>query len=159
MLGEDASGESVENMLSRLSKMVPKTEHAYIQTVVELLPQTWVFDLIIGEDEQRETAIDHIYLELGSMGFMWDNLDEAEDWLVNRLRSGNAKPQDYINYGHCCFLKGDKMMAYENYLEAKRLCKNTRNFFDLFRPDRKMLVEKGIPLEQVYLMEDHLLKA
>ena len=159
MLGEDASGESVENMLSRLSKMVPKTEHAYIQTVVELLPQTWVFDLIIGEDEQRETAIDHIYLELGSMGFMWDNLDEAEDWLVNRLRSGNAKPQDYINYAHCCFLKGDKMMAFENYLEAKRLCKSTRTFFDLFRPDRKMLVEKGIPLEQVYLMEDHLLKA
>ena len=159
MLGEDTSGESVENMLSRLSKMVPKTEHAYMQTVVELLPQTWVFDLIIGEDEQREIAIDHIYLELGSMGFMWDNLDEAEDWLVNRLRSGSAKPQDYINYAHCCFLKGDKMMAFENYLEAKRLCKNTRTFFDLFRPDRKMLVEKGIPLEQVYLMEDHLLKA
>ena len=50
-------------------------------------------------------------------------------------------------------------MAFENYLEAKRQCKSTRTFFDLFRPDRKMLVEKGIPLEQVYLMEDHLLKA
>ena len=51
------------------------------------------------------------------------------------------------------------MMAFENYLEAKRLCKGTRAFFDLFRPDRKILVDKGVPLEQVYLMEDHLLKA
>ena len=159
VLGEDASEQSVENLLSRLSKLIPKTENEYIQTIVELLPETWVFDLIIGEDEQREVIIDHLYLELGYMGFMWDNLDEAEDWLVDRLRSGLAKPRDYVNYAHCCFLKGDRMMAFENYLEAKRQCKSTRAFFDLFRPDRKMLVEKGIPLEQVYLMEDHLLKA
>ena len=159
VLGEDASEQSVENLLSRLSKLIPKTENEYIQTIVELLPETWVFDLIIGEDEQREVVIDHLYLELGYMGFMWDNLDEAEDWLVDRLRSGLAKPRDYVNYAHCCFLKGDRMMAFENYLEAKRQCKSTRAFFDLFRPDRKILVEKGIPLEQVYLMEDHLLKA
>ena len=159
VLGEEVSGESVEDMLSKLSKLIPKTENAYIQTVVELLPQTWVFDVIIGEDDQRGIAMDRLYLELGSMGFMWDNLDEAEEWLVERLRSGKAKPKDYINYGHCCFLKGDKMMAYENYLEAKRQCNSVRTFFDLFRPDRKMLVEKGIPLEQVYLMEDHLIKA
>ena len=159
VLGEDASEQSVENLLSRLSKLIPKTENEYIQTIVELLPETWVFDLIIGEDEQREVVIDQLYLELGYMGFMWDNLDEAEEWLVDRLRSGLAKPRDYVNYAHCCFLKGDRMMAFENYLEAKRQCKSTRAFFDLFRPDRKMLVEKGIPLEQVYLMEDHLLKA
>ena len=159
VLGEDASEQSVEDLLSRLSKLIPKTENAYIQTIVELLPETWVFDLIIGEDEQREVVIDQLYLELGYMGFMWDNIDEAEEWLVNRLRSGLAKPKDYLNYGHCCFLKGDRMMAFENYLEAKRLCKGTRAFFDLFRPDRKILVDKGVPLEQVYLMEDHLLKA
>lgn len=159
VLGEDASEQSVEDLLSRLSKLIPKTENAYIQTIVELLPETWVFDLIIGEDEQREVVIDHLYLELGYMGFMWDNIDEAEEWLVDRLRSGLAKPKDYLNYGHCCFLKGDRMMAFENYLEAKRLCKGTRAFFDIFRPDRKILADKGIPLEQIYLMEDHLLKA
>ena len=159
VLGEDASEQSVEDLLSRLSKLIPKTENAYIQTIVELLPETWVFDLIVGEDEQREVVIDHLYLELGYMGFMWDNIDEAEEWLVDRLRSGLAKPKDYLNYGHCCFLKGDRMMAFENYLEAKRLCKGTRAFFDIFRPDRKILADKGIPLEQIYLMEDHLLKA
>lgn len=159
VLGSEGAEGNIEDMLSKLSKLVPKTEHAYIQTIVELLPETWVFDVIIGEDEQRAVTMDYLYLELGSMGFMWDCLDEAEEWLLERLRSGKAKPQDYINYAHCCFLKGDKMMAFENYLEAKRQCKSTRTFFDLFRPDRKMLVEKGIPLEQVYLMEDHLLKA
>ena len=159
ILGEEFSAEDMEKSIERLGKLMPKTEHAYIEAIVEMLPDTWVFDVIVGEDEQRAVRVDRLYLELGSMCFMWDNLDEAEKWLINRLRSGVAKPQDYINYGHCCFLKGDKMMAFENYLEGKRLCKSTRDFFDLFRPDRKILVEKGIPLEQVYLMEDHLLKA
>ena len=159
ILGEEFSAEDMEKSMDRLSKLMPKTEHAYIEAIVEMLPDTWVFDVIVGEDEQRAVRVDRLYLELGSMCFMWDNLEEAEKWLIDRLRSGVAKPQDYINYGHCCFLKGDKMMAFENYLEGKRLCKSTRDFFDLFRPDRKILVEKGIPLEQVYLMEDHLLKA
>lgn len=159
ILGDEFSSDNMEQSLERLSKLMPKTERAYMDAIIEMLPQTWVFDAIVGEDEQRAMRVDHLYLELGSMGFMWDNLEEAEEWLVERLRSGKAKPQDYINYGHCCFLKGDKMMAYENYLEAKRLCPSSRAFFDLFRPDRKILVEKGISLEQVYLMEDHLLKA
>ena len=42
--------------------------------------------------------------------------------------------------------------------EAKKMCESTKTFFDIFRPDRKMLVEKGIPLEQVYLMEDQILR-
>ena len=143
--------------MRKIENLMPKTEENFVRAIVELLPETWIFDYIVGEDEDRNDRIERIYLEIGSMDLMWDRLDDAEEWLVDRLRSGNATPKDYINYGHCCFLKGDKMMAYENYLEAKRLCNGVRAFFDLFRPDRKMLVEKGIPLEQVYLMEDHLL--
>ena len=159
LLGDDAKKGSVEDAMKHLGKLMPKTEEDYIRTIVEMLPETWVFDQIVGEDESRNTEIEQLYLETGSMALMWDRTEDAEEWLLQRLRSGRANAQDYINYGHCCFLKGDRMMAYENYREAKRLCKSVRAFFDLFRPDRKMLVEKGIPLEQVYLMEDHLLKS
>ena len=151
--------ESVEDLLSRLTKLMPKNEDSYIQAIIEMLPETWVYDLLVGEDERRNETIEQTYLQLGSMDLMWDRLDVAEDWLIKRLRSDKATSKDYINYAHCCFLRGDKMIAFENYLEAKRRCKSVRKFFDLFRPDRKMLVEKGIPLEQVYLMEDHILKA
>ena len=157
LVGDQNKESSVEDAMRKIENLMPKTEENFVRAIVELLPETWIFDYIVGEDEDRNDRIERIYLEIGSMDLMWDRLDDAEEWLVDRLRSGKATPKDYINYGHCCFLKGDKMMAYENYLEAKRLCNGVRAFFDLFRPDRKMLVEKGIPLEQVYLMEDHLL--
>ena len=151
--------EPVEQMLSRLVKLMPKNEEDYITAIIDMMPETWIFDLLVGEDERRNETVEKIYLSIGYMDFMWDRLEEAENWLIDRLRSGKATAKDYINYAHCCFLKGDRMMAYENYLEAKRMCKGAREFFDLFRPDRKTLVEKGIPLEQVYLMEDQLLRA
>jgi hypothetical protein len=50
------------------------------------------------------------------------------------------------------------MMAYENYRQAKSMCKTNQEFLDLFRPDRKALVNKGILLDDVYLMEDQLLR-
>ena len=65
---------------------------------------------------------------------------------------------DYINYGHCLLLKGDRMMAFENYRQARQLCGNVKDFFNLFRPDRRQLVDCGVPVEFIYLIEDQLLK-
>ena len=114
---------------------------------------------MVGDDETRQGHVAQVYLETGNMMLMWDRMDDAEEWLLERLRSDEATPRDYMNYGHCCFVRGDRLMAYENYREARRLCSSLRQFYDIFRPDRRMLVEKGIPLEQVYMMEDQLLKA
>ena len=49
------------------------------------------------------------------------------------------------------------MMAYENYRTAREMCKGAKEFFALFRPDRRQLVDRGVPIEQVYLIEDQLL--
>lgn len=151
-------GESFMDKLNRLAKYIPHTESDYMEVIVGILPDTWVFDEIIGENDERMMQIEELYLHIGYMDLMWDRWEDAEDWLLLRLRENKATPKDYLNYGHCCFLRGDRMMAYENYMEAKRRCNSTKAFFELFRPDRKMLVEKGIPLEQVYLMEDQLLR-
>ncbi len=150
--------EDFETKLERLAQFLPKDGKDYIRTIIEILPDTWVMDAVLNEDEERIAAIEKLYLEIGSIDLMWDRLDDAEEWLIERLRTNKATIKDYLNYAHCCFIRGDRMMAYENYLEAKRRCNSNRTFFELFRPDRKMLVEKGIPLEQVYLMEDQLLK-
>ena len=48
------------------------------------------------------------------------------------------------------------MMAYENYKQARQLCGSLRDFYDLFRPDRRALVEHGVPLDYVYALEDNL---
>lgn len=150
--------ESFMDKLSRMAKYLPRTEADYMEVIVGILPDTWVFDEIIGDNEEWMMQIEELYLHIGYMDLMWDRWEDAEDWLLLRLRENKATPKDYLNYGHCCFLRGDRMMAYENYLESKRRCKSTKAFFEMFRPDRKVLVDKGIPLEQVYLMEDQLLR-
>lgn len=149
--------ESFKDKMNRIAKWLPRTEAEFMEVMVGVLPDTWVFDAIIGEDEQKMMQIEELYLHIGYMDLMWDRWEDAEEWLIERLRQNKATAKDYLNYGHCCFLRGDRMMAYENYREAKRLCGSTKAFFDMFRPDRKALVEKEIPLEQVYLMEDQLL--
>ena len=161
IINEETGGNEEEKFLDKLnraSKWLPQTSRDFLAEIVDILPDTWVYDVIVGEDEEREMFLQELYLHIGSMALMWDRWEEAEEWLLERLRTNKATALDYMNYGHCCFLRGDRMMAYENYLESKRLCKNTKQFYDIFRPERKMLVEKGIPLEQVYLMEDQLLQ-
>lgn len=145
--------------LKQMSKQMPKDEEEYLEEITLMLPDTWIFSLLVGDDETRQGHVAQVYLETGNMMLMWDRMDDAEEWLLERLRSDEATPRDYMNYGHCCFVRGDRLMAYENYREARRLCSSLRQFYDIFRPDRRMLVEKGIPLEQVYMMEDQLLKA
>ena len=66
---------------------------------------------------------------------------------------------DYIRYAHSLLLQGDRMMAFENYKQARQLCGSSKEFFNLFRPDRKQLVEHGVPIEHVYMIEDHLLNS
>ncbi|MBR6018534.1 MAG: hypothetical protein IK073_07935 [Paludibacteraceae bacterium] len=137
---------------------LPDDEREYLRGIAQILPETWVYDQIVGEDEERIRMIEETYLEIGHLEAMLDRLPEAEQWLVKRLRSGKANALDYLNYGHCCFLRGDRMMAFEYYCQARQLCDSLKSFYHIFRPDRNFLVERGIPVEQVYMMEDQIIK-
>ena len=150
---------SEEMEMDSISAWTPSSENEYISGLIQILPDTWLFDVLTGEDTDRLRAIAYAYLSIGKMDLMWDSLSVAEQWLVNKIRLEKATAIDYINYGHCLLLRGDRMMAYENYLQARQLCKSAKEFFTLFRPDRKDLVEHGVPLEQVYFLEDQLLKS
>lgn len=149
----DASGATPEE---GLGSIVPVSETTYLQDLIAILPDTWLFDVLVGGRQERERTIAMVYLSIGRMDLVWDSTDEAEQWLLKRLRSDKGKVRDFINYGHCLLLRGDRMMAYENYLQARRMCHGAKEFYSLFRPDRKALVDHGVPMEQVYLLEDQL---
>ena len=150
----DAKMESDETILS----WMPSSENEYMAGIVNLLPDTWVCSVLLGDNEKMWNHLKLTYLSIGKMDMMWDDLAKAEEWLVKRIYSGEATPSDYINYGHCCLLRGDRMVAYENYREARVRCKSAKAFFALFRPDRRALSEHGVPLEQIYLLEDQLIR-
>lgn len=154
LLGMD---ENKPESLDKIVSWMPESEKEYLAGVMSMLPDTWVFSVIVGENETRIQEIQKVYLAAGKMDLLWEQTDLAEQLLVERLSSSNATTMDYINYGHCCFIRGDRMMAFENYREARLRCKSAKAFFTMFRPDRRFLVEHGVPLDQVYLMEDKLL--
>ncbi len=128
--------------------------------IVDELPNTWLYDILVGEDEERLKRLAIVYLEIGRLDLLWDNLELADRWLVKRLRSKKATAHDYLNYGHCCWLlRDDRMMAYENYRTARQMFGSAKEFFSFFRPDRSELAARGVPLEHIYLIEDQLLTA
>lgn len=155
LLGSTGDTPDIESIES----WMPASENEYMAGITSILPDTWVYAVIVGDNAEREEKVALTYLTVGKMDMLWDNLEPAEGWLTQRLCSEQAAPIDYINYGHCCFVRGDRMMAYENYREARSRCKSAKEFFALFRPDRHFLLEKGIPVEQIYLMEDQLLRS
>lgn len=136
---------------------MPSTEQAYMQGIIDILPETWVYSALMGGSPERMQQIALVYLSVGRMDLLWDHADVAARWLRKQLRDGSESPMDYMNYGHCMLLQGDKMMAYEHYRQARNMCKSPKDFFALYRPDRRALVDHGIPLETVYLLEDQLI--
>ncbi|MBQ9297272.1 MAG: hypothetical protein IJ204_08790 [Paludibacteraceae bacterium] len=145
-----------ETDISSIASWVPASETEYMSGIVQILPDTWVYTALIGDNTERRAVIAMTYLSIGKMDLVWDHIDRASAYLVQKLRKGKGEAIDYINYGHCLMLQGDRMMAFENYRQARMMCKGAKEFYALFRPDRRQLVDRGVPLEQVYLIEDQL---
>ena len=164
---QDDLPDDVRSLLSLLDKetdatvstWMPKSEQEYMQGLIQMFPDTWLCSVLIGDNEERAMNLAGHYLAVGRMDLLWDRPDVAEKCLVATLRQGeDITPKEYINYAHCLMLKGDRLMAFENYRIARNMCKSPREFLNLFRPDRSQLVDRGVPVEQIYLMEDRLLK-
>jgi len=145
-----------ERNIEGVMSWMPASEQEYMQGLVEILPETWLFATIIGDSEEYAVQMAIIYLSIGRMDLLWNHIDTAAKWLLGQLREGSTSPVDYINYGHCLLLQGDRMMAFEYYRQARQMCA-PKDFFALFRPDRRQLVDHGIPVEYVYMLEDQLI--
>ena len=146
-----------EEQISHMVSIFADSEGEYMSALGDALPSSWVYDLLVGDNEERAERLAKAYLCSGRMDFMWDHIDEAEQMLLHRLREPEPEMRDYMNYGHCCYLKGDRAMAYEYYHTAREMAGSSKKFLKVFRPDRPMLAERGVRLEDIYLMEDHLL--
>jgi len=162
----DQLPEDVRSMLSLLNaesdenevvSWIPKDEQEYMQGLVEMLPDTWLYSVLVAGNMDREAILAKTFLSVGRMDLCWDHWKFAEKILRGLIMDGSNSPMDYINYGHCMMFKGDRILAYENYRQARSMC-TSKEFFNLFRPGRRPLVDHGIPVEQVYLMEDMLLR-
>lgn len=162
----DNPRQALSDMLNEQSAYKASEEH---MRRVQNLPGTWLYEAVVGSDEEQLRDMEMRYLKSGSMELMWHRLDEAEQMLKQRLRKRMATQHptdaqkrliaiDLMNYGHCCYVNGDRAMAYENYRQAIAWIGEVREFFERFHEDRPHLIEAGLTENQLFLMEDHLIR-
>ena len=89
--------------------------------------------------------------------FISGDMEQAEIYYHKLMDSVNRQMIDFLNCGHFLFVRGERAEAFRHYRHALKLSDSLKSFLQVFRPDRKMLVEKGIPTTDIYLMEDQLI--
>lgn len=151
-----ASG--IQNDVNTFYSWVPKAEVDYMTELVNNLPGTWLYQVVVGNNSEKEKVLVHVAVQCGYRDYMWAQPAVAGMVYRNKLREGAEQPIDFINYAHCLLLKGDRMMAFENYKLARQACGSIKDFYALFRPDRRALVDHGVPMDFVYFIEDNLVK-
>ena len=161
-VGENDSSDRIFELLcalirnEQILKLFPHQDNAYLSEIIPLIPETWLYAVLIEGSTERERRFAYYCIQAGFRDQMWTYPDVGEEYFMSVLRNGTSNPLDYINYAHCLLMQGDRMMAYEHYKQARQLCGSSKEFFALFRPDRKQLVDHGIPIEHVYMLEDQL---
>lgn len=91
--------------------------------------------------------------------FISGDTAQAEQYYHKLMASENRQMIDYLNYGHYLFVQKQRAEAYRHYVQALSLSDSLKAFLAIFRPDRRMLLEKGVPTSDIYLMEDQLILA
>jgi len=91
--------------------------------------------------------------------FMCDDKEAALAYYAKLAAAGKEKPIDWLNQGHLHFVYGDRMEAFRYYHRCLLQLASLKDFLQMFRPDRRFLMEKGISKEEIYLMEDQLISA
>lgn len=89
--------------------------------------------------------------------FLIDDTEQAEHYYKKLISTEKKKLIDYLNYGHLLFAKGLRSEAFRHYMQSMTMSNSLKDFLNLFRPDRRILVEKGIPTADIYMMEDQLI--
>ena len=89
--------------------------------------------------------------------FISSDNEQARSYYQKIMASENRKMIDFLNCGHFLFVQGERAEAFRHYRQALSLSDSLKAFLSVFRPDRRILLEKGIPTSDIYLMEDQLI--
>ena len=86
--------------------------------------------------------------------FMVNKYDQARNYYLKILTSQNRNIQDWLNAGHVELVTQNNSKAIEYYRKAATLCKNNDEFADYLFEDKKVLLAKGLSLNDLILLRD-----
>ena len=94
---------------------------------------------------------------MGWCALLLGNYPTAEKYLETMAYSEDATANDLINYGHLLLLTNHLKEALHTYLSARPLLEKNSQLLNLVRADRPMLIQKGLKIDLLTLVDEALL--
>lgn len=86
--------------------------------------------------------------------FVTDKHEQARNYYSKLLDSPKRNMQDWLNAGHVELVAGNNAQAIEHYRKSAVLCKDNEEFGKSLLGDKKILISKGISLDDLILIRD-----
>ena len=86
--------------------------------------------------------------------FMVEKYEQARNYYKKLLGTPERNMQDWLNAGHVEFVTGNNGEAIEHYKKAATLCKDSNEFSEHLFGDKKVLLAKGISMNDLILIRD-----
>lgn len=98
-----------------------------------------------------------VYRPIAWCLFVMGRFKESEAYFMKIFDAGEAGKYDTMNYGHLCWVKGERLSAADMYLKSIEMRNgNADEFFRVFDDDREYLIKHGIEEEEILLMIDFM---
>ena len=86
--------------------------------------------------------------------FMVEKYEQAAEYYSRLHASPKRNMQDWLNAAHVELVRGNNNLAIEYYKKAATLCKDNDEFSTNLFGDKKVLLAKGITLNDLILIRD-----
>lgn len=151
----------------------PEKAIQYYKQVENLQPEDTGIQLNIGHcqfemgnyDEALKSYFKVEYLKPGNskvwrpiawISFITNKFDQAQKYYAKIIQNA-PREHDYINAGHVEWVLGNRKVALLEYKNAVGLQNGSLTLFmDVVNEDKKVLLEKGVPADDIPLMLDRL---
>lgn len=109
------------------------------------------YQVLVSEPENE-----HVIRAIAWCDFLCEDYEECDRYFRKLLPLNHA--DDLMHYGHLLFVRGQRREALNYYQKAREQHASLKAFLQSFRPERQLLLEKGVPRSDVYMMEDQLMR-
>lgn len=88
--------------------------------------------------------------------FMTGKREEALRFYEKLQKSDEVQGADWLNAGHVYWVQGEAAEALACYRKARELSHSANRFYELFRADKEILMQQGVPENDIDLLPDLL---
>ena len=109
--------------------------------------------------ESREGKLCYMFIEIGRVEFLLDEIHKAESWLKRQIEEEHTpNPLDYLHFGHVMMAKGDREKGMDYYRKALEMFGDKEYFFDRLNFEKRYMKEYQVADDAQFQEIENLLR-